>query len=110
VSRGDKPTVTARCAYHPNESLESLAKTLPAGSVDTLDLNDPMTGLMFVVVDVTVTPKPQLTPSKFTTTFRLPDGGEVQRAWAGATANRSGSFRAVFTLPVHATCVATAGE
>jgi hypothetical protein len=104
----DKPTVTEQCAYHPNEGIASLAKTLPAGSVDTLDLYDQMDGLMLVVVEVTVAPRPQSAPSKFTTTFRLPTGVEVKKPWQGASGNASGFFRAVLTVPIDAKCVATA--
>jgi hypothetical protein len=108
VSHGDKPDVAARCTYHPNESIASLARTLPAGSVDTVDLHDPMTGLMLVIVEVTVTPTPRSAPSRFITTFRLPSGVELQKPWQGATGNRSGAFRAILTVPVDARYVATA--
>jgi hypothetical protein len=107
VSHSDRPTVTARYAYHPNEGIDSLAKTIPAGSVDALEMKDPMTGLMLVVVEVTVTPKPSAPPSLITT-FRLPSGTEVQKPWQGAIGNLSGFYRAVLTVPVDAKYVDTA--
>jgi hypothetical protein len=107
VSHSDTPTVTARYAYHPNEGIDSLARTLPAGSVDALEMTDAMTGLMLVVVEATVTPKPS-SPQKLITTFRLPSGTEVQKPWQGAAGNASGFYRAIFTVAVDAKYVATA--
>jgi hypothetical protein len=72
-----------------------------------VDLYHPMTGLVAVIVEVTLTPKPRTGTPSFVTTFRLPSGAELQKPWRGATAPGAEFSRAVLTVPVGARHVST---
>jgi hypothetical protein len=102
IVRGHDFTLTTRCQFHPNETLESVSKTLPSGSVDTVLVQYPLDGLVLVVVEVTVDPHVPSGPRSFDTSFRLSTGGEVTKSWVAATGNKSSTFRAVMAVPAGA--------
>jgi hypothetical protein len=104
----DHVAVSARYTYGPDEDLDAVIATIPPASAHTVDLYIPMTGLVAVIVEVALVPRPRSGTLSFVTTFRLPSGAELQKPWQGATAPDAAFSRAVLTVPVGARHVTTA--
>jgi hypothetical protein len=103
----DNVAVSSRYTYGPDEDIDAVIATIPPASAHMVDLYHPMTGLVAVIVEVTIVPKPRSGTPSFVTTFRLPSGAELRKPWKGAAAPSAEFSRAVLTVPVGAHHVST---
>jgi hypothetical protein len=110
VLRGDGFTMTTRYSYHHGVPFETATQGMPKGSVDEILLDNTLPEPTLVIVTVTVEPSAPKGQRKFTTAFRLPDGGELSKSWVAADGNTSGTYRAILTVPKGARHTGNAGS
>lgn len=99
VMHGDNFTVRTRVTYHPNGTVDSVAASLPPGSVDEISIDTTGSATTLVLVEIEVEPRVRGGPSRFVTTFHGSDGRTIARPWEGAPGNESGTFRAILSVP-----------
>ena len=86
----------AEYKFHRNVAFTDVTKTMPAGSVDHIDLNMAAEPIVVVVVTVSATPKDGL---RFTTTFTGDNDLRMEKEWGPATGAQDDEYVGLFVLP-----------
>jgi hypothetical protein len=86
--------------FYRDISLDEFLKMLPAGSVDSVNLDFREDPQVFAIVKVPDQPGKDLTKIRFATTFKTQDGQSIDKSWTAAKDRKSGKAAAVFCLPL----------
>jgi hypothetical protein len=84
-------------------SLDDFLGKLPAGSVDSMDLDLQIKTPVFAVVKVPAQPGRDLTKVRFASTFKTKDGQTIEKQWEAAEGRTEGGTIGVFCLPATVT-------
>jgi hypothetical protein len=87
-----------------NLKFEQVSATLPAGSVDALDIDGTAPNGVIVLVTATIGDSPQ---TEFTTTFKTNDNHNFAKTWKVASGNKGKVARGLFVVTSSVTGAST---
>jgi hypothetical protein len=85
--------------FYRDVSLDEFFKTLPTGSVDSVELIADKGSPVFALVKVPEQADKDLDKIHFETVFTIQNGQSIEKRWSAAKGRKSGKAVAVFCLP-----------